>query len=239
MRPSPALSRALLVSLAVHALLLAGVVVLPEVRMRPDAAGPALSAVLTKTEARAAAAVDRPPVREVDRPRTAPVAVKSPVTPALVSASTEPARIAPPPSTPPPLATAPNIVPATPGRATMAGTSSPAEVDRREAVDPQIEYRRAEYILALRSQARRFKRYPALARERGWEGTVRIEIRIYPQRAQPEAVLLRESGYRVLDEQALDMMRQAVARTEVPEVLQRQGARIAVPVEFALSELDQ
>jgi protein TonB len=46
------------------------------------------------------------------------------------------------------------------------------------------------------SVARRFKRYPPLARERGWEGTVEVALNVRSGRTLPEG--LRGGGFRVL-----------------------------------------
>lgn len=123
--------------------------------------------------------------------------------------------------------------------ADRAPASARVETDRLAAIDSQVDAKLAEYRIALGLQAGRFKRYPPLARERGWEGTVRIEIRIHPQQALPEVLVLRESGHGILDEAAFEMMRQAVARTAIPDVLRQRGVQLIVPVEFGLASLDE
>lgn len=226
MRPAIPLLRALLISLAAHALLLFGIVALPEVRMRPELPGNAMSAVLVK--ARPASAVVAPAASNAPRPqpvRASSATAPSPISmPALVEAA--PAQSLP-----------------TGGAAKEALPSSTALADDRsvasakgEADSPEAADALRQYKIALSSQARRFKRYPALARERGWQGTVGVEIRIYPQSAVPEATLASASGHAVLDEQALDMLRQAVSRATPPDALRRRGAQFVLPVVFSLDE---
>ncbi len=50
--------------------------------------------------------------------------------------------------------------------------------------------------------------YPALARRRGWQGTVLCRIAVGPDGAVAEARLERSSGYSVLDDAALEAVRE-------------------------------
>jgi protein TonB len=90
------------------------------------------------------------------------------------------------------------------------------------------------YRLSLASAARRFKRYPALARERGWEGTAEITLNVSTLMPGPEAVLVRSSGRNLLDEQALEMIAQAARITSLPEGLKGRDFRVLLPVKFSL-----
>ena len=95
-----------------------------------------------------------------------------------------------------------------------------------------------QYRLSLAGAARRFKRYPALARQRGWEGTVEVALSVSALVPVPEVVVVRSSGRSVLDEQAVDMLAQAARVTALPEGLKARDFRIVLPVEFSL-ESDQ
>jgi protein TonB len=92
------------------------------------------------------------------------------------------------------------------------------------------------YRLSLASAARRFKRYPALAKERGWEGTVEVAINLNASLPVPDVVLVHSSGRSVLDEQALEMMLQAARVTALPEGLKGRDFRVLLPVKFSLDE---
>ena len=91
-----------------------------------------------------------------------------------------------------------------------------------------------QYRLSLASAARRFKRYPPLAKERGWEGTVDVALDVNALLPVPEVVLVRSSGRSVLDEQALEMMLQAARVTVMPEGLKGRDFRVLLPVKFNL-----
>ncbi len=84
--------------------------------------------------------------------------------------------------------------------------------------------------------AKRFKRYPALARERGWEGSVEIALDFRRLLPEPGISLAASSGRPVLDEQALEMIRQAARVTEVPERLKGKDFRVLLPVQFSLDD---
>jgi protein TonB len=93
-----------------------------------------------------------------------------------------------------------------------------------------------QYRVSLASAARRFKRYPALAREQGWEGTVEVAIRFRSALPAPEVALVRSSGRDLLDEQAVAMLAQAARTTALPEGLRGLDFEIPLPVKFSLDE---
>lgn len=92
-----------------------------------------------------------------------------------------------------------------------------------------------QYRLSLAREARRYRQYPALARARGWEGTVELKIEVAPG-ARPAVGVLRSSGHEVLDAQALEMMGRAVLATVLPTSLQGRSFEVPVPVRFALDD---
>lgn len=94
-----------------------------------------------------------------------------------------------------------------------------------------------QYRVSLASAARRFKRYPALAREQGWEGTAEVAIRFRAALPSPDVVLVRSSGRELLDEQAIDMLAQAARATALPESMRGRDFEIPLPVKFSLDEL--
>ncbi|GHU37039.1 hypothetical protein AGMMS50256_34450 [Betaproteobacteria bacterium] len=91
-----------------------------------------------------------------------------------------------------------------------------------------------QYRLALRANARRFKRYPPLARERGWEGTVEITLDFRHSGVEPVLSITGSSGKTILDEQALETLRQAVRQTELPEGLKGRDFRMPQEISFSL-----
>lgn len=92
-----------------------------------------------------------------------------------------------------------------------------------------------QYRTSLAISAKRFKRYPALARERGWEGDVEVVLDFHRVLPGPEVSVASSSGKAVLDEQAAEMIRQAARTTEVPDGLKGRNFRMRMPISFSLS----
>ncbi|KXB30515.1 hypothetical protein AT959_14400 [Dechloromonas denitrificans] len=93
-----------------------------------------------------------------------------------------------------------------------------------------------QYRLALAKEARRYKRYPALARERNWEGVVTVTISIPIPGALPLVSLGKSSGHEILDRQALEMIGQAVLAASLPESLRGKAVSVSLPVRYSLDE---
>ena len=92
-----------------------------------------------------------------------------------------------------------------------------------------------QYRLALGVQARRYKRYPASALEANVGGTVEVRVMVATCGLPQEVQLARSSGNGPLDDAALDMIRQAVPRTTVPEPLRSRAFAVSLPVVFDLA----
>ena len=93
-----------------------------------------------------------------------------------------------------------------------------------------------QYRLALGVSARRFKRYPPLAREQGWEGTVEIALDFRPPAAEPVVTIAKSCGKTILDEQALETLRQAARQTDLPEGLRGRNFRLLQEISFSLED---
>lgn len=75
--------------------------------------------------------------------------------------------------------------------------------------------------------------YPAIARRKGWQGVVRLELHIEPDGRISDLHIDETSGYAVLDEAAL----QALQLASIPDAAQwlhGETADIVVPVEYRL-----
>ncbi len=92
------------------------------------------------------------------------------------------------------------------------------------------------YSIALAKELRRFKSYPPRAQEAGWGGTVEVRLLINTAGIVEAVQLAKTSGYRVLDEKALDMMRNAAPRAVIPEVLRGHTFPMTLPIVFTLDD---
>ena len=120
--------------------------------------------------------------------------------------------------------------------AIQGGHASPSPSSGHEARECPGANELRQYILSLGAAARRFKRYPPLARDRGWEGTVELAISLRRALPAPEVTLLRSSGRKLLDEQALLTLEQAANSVALPESLRGRDLRLPLTIQFSLED---
>ena len=90
------------------------------------------------------------------------------------------------------------------------------------------------YRLALIDAAKRYKRYPGQAMERGWQGRVEIRVVVGADGMTRRAHVKTSSNYQILDDQALDMVKRGKPLTQVPPALRGREFTVDVPVIFEL-----
>jgi protein TonB len=204
---------AVVASLALHALLLFAFPDLIDTARRAASIPPQIIARLMAPEPAPAPAVQaeepetKKPVTKKSSPRVP--AVQAPVAPAP-RVEPAPAVAAEPP--------APRAAPASPPVAALEPKPAPA-APPQPAPDSRS---RDQYRLQLMEEmARGAKRrypprgYPPLARENNWEGSVRIAIAVAAD-GRTSITLKASSGYEVLDQLALDSLRQAARSVPLP-----------------------
>lgn len=160
-----------------------------------------------------------------------PVAVR-PVLAHRIAPSATPAAVPPAPTFEPP-----SQAPVEPG-----GLPAAREVTGPATVAVAQEWRDAgpdaaglrQYRLSLAGEAKRFRRYPEAARREGLSGTA--EIRVAVTAGEQLAELSRSSGHAALDAAALDMLRQAAQRAQLPESLRGRQFAVLLPVVFEVEE---
>ena len=104
------------------------------------------------------------------------------------------------------------------------------------AADGPSQESLTRYRLDLAREARRFKRYPPLARERGWEGVVVITVAAVPGVLRPSVAVDRSSGVVLLDEEALAMVTRAVQSSPLPEGLAGRSFSFSLPIHYRLAD---
>jgi protein TonB len=243
-----ALVLCVLVSLALHALAL----LVPGLRPGAPAPAPVSARILTATFApRIAAGEPRPPDAtkrvEPDPVRPKPEAQPQPQTPRSVISTPLPG---PGPAVPraAEVATAPAL-PAEPSAAAPSGSASAASAARAAEAPPAAASPGAgttrsgsdadtgtldQYRLALIVAARRYKRYPAQAMDKGWQGKVEIRLVVGANGTIQSSLVKASSGYEILDNQALDMVKKAKPLTQIPAALRGREFTVDIPVIFDL-----
>jgi periplasmic protein TonB len=127
---------------------------------------------------------------------------------------------------PAPAAPAPQVAATTP-----AAVAAAAPAPSAPEADPLHRYR-AE-LIAL---AGRYKRYPRLAIDNNWEGRVEVRLVIGADGAIAALEVASSAGYAALDDEALEMIRAAKARAEIPAALRGRTIVLRIPVVFDLRE---
>ena len=178
-------------------------------------------------EARIAEPPPAPPAVEPERsppvPQKRPMPAPKPQTWPPTVAAEPPGRVTEPPAS----------APATPlPPVSRSETASPAAQPGTAAADPGTL---GQYRLQLIAAARRYKRYPPLARENNWEGNVLVGVAIAANGAAALGVKA-SSGYPILDRQALEMFRQATQAVPVPPALRGKEFAFEVRAVYGLED---
>ncbi len=214
LQPNRRLRFALAASVALHALVLLAVSERHPPARAPDPSPGPIEARLAEP---APPAVE--PAPERSKPALKPEARPARVTPEASVAIPEPPGVAVEAApAPPPVARTEAALPtAQPGKATA---------------DPGTL---GQYRLQLIAAARRYKRYPPLARENNWEGNVLIGVAVAANGAAA-LNLKASSGYQILDQQALEMFRQATQAVPVPLALRGKEFAFEVRAVYGLED---
>lgn len=112
--------------------------------------------------------------------------------------------------------------------------SPPAEV-AESVVSLPLELER-EYRISLAREARRSPNYPAGSMGKGQEGIVRMTIAYWSRLGRPTVMLEQSSGYRELDQEALQTVAFAIARVPLPEAAQGVSFRMQYALEYRRGE---
>ena len=177
--------------------------------------------------------VPTPPKPEPQRPQPKTEAPR-PVLTAPTPSSTPSPQVAPAPpvaAPSPPVAPAPQAAPSPPrGAEPPAASSAPVGAPSDAADAGSLDKYRLDLIVA----ARRYKRYPAQAMEKGWQGKVEVRLLIGPDGRIKTASIKTTSGFSLLDQTALDMITKGKPLTQIPVSLRGKEFVVDVPVIFDL-----
>lgn len=136
----------------------------------------------------------------------------------------------PPPASP--ARAAPSSVPARPN---APGAVAATLISEATASGVMLDGLRG-YRLAVASQARRFKRYPAQAMASGWAGSAEIRLEVSSDGQPRDVTVSRSSGHELLDRAALAMIDAGAQRASVPESLRGRAFAVVLPVVFNLED---
>ncbi len=124
--------------------------------------------------------------------------------------------------------------------APAAGGRPPDSDAQSTAVTRATSATSSEASIRARIQARLVKAlhanfsYPLLARRKGWQGLVKLQLRIEPDGRLSHIELIGSSGYAVLDKAALDSTYRIQAVSEAATWLHNTALEVQLPVEYRL-----
>lgn len=227
--------RAIVLSLALHALVLGGLTKGLEFEAGDLATAERLHAVLRSVpEAALSHAVPPAPTFNKAPLRQMAIVPREPVAPAISKHEADSANTDPPAptihETPMPASSGGESMQRTTAKPASVALAAPVEVRGPDAAGLR------QYRLALAGEARRFRRYPDAARREGITGTAEVRVTVAAAGAARHAELAHSSGHAVLDAAALDMLRQATARALLPESLRGQDFAVLLPVVFEVEQ---
>lgn len=124
--------------------------------------------------------------------------------------------------------------------APVAAASAPAAETVRPA--PAIAPQRPQsevldgYRQRLGELFARHQEYPRIAAMRGWEGEVRLRLKVARKGNLLGIALDRSSGFDVLDQHALAMLEHLASLPPLPEALEANEIQVVVPVNYKLKK---
>jgi protein TonB len=204
---------AVLASIALHGLALFGVSAVNESKHRRASAAEPIAARLAEPVPAAPTPVEERRVR--------PKIVKSTAIPGPAPALEETIEVK----------TAPVSASATPPVAVQVPAAPPGEAASPPADAATI----GQYRVQLIGAARRFKRYPEVARENNWAGNVVVGVAVGAD-GRPGTNVRKSSGRSVLDQQALEMFQQAARAVPIPPALRGKEFSLEVRAIYGLED---
>jgi len=90
----------------------------------------------------------------------------------------------------------------------------------------------ADYINTIYKKIIDAVYYPQDAKNAGWQGTTKLSLNINYDGTLKEVKLLQSSGYRILDEAALETVYRQAPYPTLPEQVQQDELRVEIPVAF-------
>lgn len=128
------------------------------------------------------------------------------------------------------------VVPAAPSTPVPASSGPSARLESQPPASGLDAGTVARFRLELMDLARRYKRYPRIAQDNGWEGRVELRIAIGEDGAISSLSVKKGSGRAVLDDEAQAMIRTAKSKAMIPAALRGKAFTIEIPVAFFLKD---
>ena len=124
---------------------------------------------------------------------------------------------------------------ANPTRVITKAADTPQETKIVNAPSPEkVTAATNDYSSLLAAAIAKYKQYPKIAQMCGWQGLIIIELQLNPQGGVIYSQIKKSSGYDVLDQEALEMIKRASPFPQPPEALRNKNFTVLVPISFKL-----
>jgi protein TonB len=98
----------------------------------------------------------------------------------------------------------------------------------------QLTQHLESYSSLLANAIAKYKQYPKIAQMRGWQGDIVLEVKLNGDGALISSKIIKGSGFDVLDNEGLEMVKRASPFPLPPEILKGKSFTILVPIRFKL-----
>lgn len=95
---------------------------------------------------------------------------------------------------------------------------------------------RGSYLSEIRRRIMESRRYPEIARVKGFEGESQVEFIISREGEVEKVSLIRSSNYECLDKEVMEAVKRASPFPPIPKAFCSSKIKVAVPVIFRLEE---
>jgi protein TonB len=130
-----------------------------------------------------------------------------------------------------------------PGKAIAVGAADGGPVPGQAGTPGDSRFRRGEkgsvrqeYIARILRKLQAEKRYPPDARQKGWEGDAEVTVTIAANGSLLAVDLRKATAFRLLDEEAADMVRRAAPFDPIPREVGLEKWKLIVPIRFRIHE---
>ena len=105
-----------------------------------------------------------------------------------------------------------------------------------ESSGQNLDAVRKEFSSSIWGKIAQAKYYPSLARKRGWEGKPIVEFKLARNGDLLSSAITLNSPYKILNEAALDAIKNAAPYPKIPDTLKVDSIRFKLPISFILDE---
>ena len=112
--------------------------------------------------------------------------------------------------------------------------NNPVPVKSNADVRNEGEIALTDFSNILARHIAKFKQYPKIAQMRGWQGEIVLEVQLNGEGSLISSKIKKGSGFEVLDNEGLEMIKRASPFPIPPEILKGKSFSILVPIRFKL-----